>query len=89
MTQLVGFAIERRLTVPDSKEQKSLDERRRVLEWRVASANLSDAPLLPWLRNARARQRLANMRKLPREEDVCIALVREHGLPLEPPEEHR
>jgi len=89
MTQLVGFAIERRFAVPDSKEQKGLDERRRLLEWRVSSANMSDTPLLPWLRNARARDRLATMRALPREEDVCIALMREHGMPLEPPEEHR
>lgn len=85
MTQLVGFAVERRLTAPDSKEQRVLDERRRLLEWRVSSANISDTPLLPWLRNARARDRLATMRSLPREEDVCIALVREHGMPLEPP----
>lgn len=88
MTQLVGFAIERRLTAADSKEQKGLDERRRLLEWRVSSANMADTPLLPWLRNARARMRLAKMRALPREEDVCIALLREHGLPLEPPEDH-
>jgi hypothetical protein len=89
MTQLVGFAIERRLTAADSKERQGLDERRRLLEWRVSSAHLSDAPLLPWLRNARARDRLATMRTLPREEDVCIALAREQGLPLVPPEEHR
>jgi hypothetical protein len=89
MTQLVGFAIERRLTSADAKEQHSIAERRRLLEWRVSSANASDTPLLPWLRNARARTRLARMRALPREEDVCIALLREHGLPLEPPEEHR
>lgn len=89
MAQLVGFAIERRLMPPDSKEQRTLAERRRVLEWRVASANLSDSPLLPWLRNARARSRLAIMRAKPREEDAYIAILREHGMPLDPPEEHR
>jgi hypothetical protein len=89
MAQLVGFAIERRLSPQDSKEQRVLAERRRVLEWRVASANMSDSPLLPWLRNARARSRLATMRALPREEDACIAILREHGMPLEPPETHR
>ncbi len=89
MTQLVGFAIEKRLAAADSKEQRALAERRRLLEWRAASANVSDTPLLPWLRNARARSRLAKMRALPREEDVCIALVREHGMPLEPPEDRR
>jgi hypothetical protein len=89
MAQLVGFAIERRLTPQDSREQRLLAERRRVLEWRAASANLSDSPLLPWLRNARARSRLAIMRARPREEDACIAILREHGMPLDPPEDHR
>jgi hypothetical protein len=88
MTQLVGFAVEKRMTA-DSREQRAVAERRRLLEWRVSSANISDTPLLPWLRNARARSRLAKMRALPREEDVCIALLRDHGLPLEPPEDHR
>ncbi|MGO9995104.1 MAG: hypothetical protein ACLPTF_21685 [Steroidobacteraceae bacterium] len=89
LTQLVGFAIEKRLTPADSKEQRIIAERRRLLEWRVSSANISDTPLLPWMRNARARSRLAKMRAMPREEDVCIALLREHGMPLDPPEDHR
>jgi hypothetical protein len=29
------------------------------------------------------------MRAMPREEDVCIAILREHRMALEPPEEHR
>jgi hypothetical protein len=89
MTQLVGFAIEKRLMAADAHEQRVLAERRRVLEWRESSANISDTPLLPWLRNARARSRLAKMRAMPREEDVFTALVREHGMPLDPPEERR
>src|SRR5450631_2195189 len=89
MAQLVGFAIEKRLTPADSKEMRLIAERRRLLEWRTSSANISDTPLLPWLRNARARSRLAKMRAMPREEDVCIALLKEHGMPLDPPEEHR
>jgi hypothetical protein len=89
MAQLVGFAIEKRLMPPDSKEMRLIAERRRLLEWRASSANISDTPLLPWLRNARARSRLAKMRALPREEDVCIALLKEHGMPLDPPEERR
>jgi hypothetical protein len=89
LAQLVGFAIERRLTPSDSKEQRVLAERRRVLEWRLASANLSDSPLLPWLQNARARARLAIIRKTAREEDACSAIVRAHGMPLNPPEDHR
>jgi hypothetical protein len=89
LAQLVGFAIERRLTPSDGKEQRLLAERRRVLEWRLASANLSDSPLLPWLQNARARARLAIIRAMPREEDACSAIVRSHGMPLNPPEDHR
>jgi hypothetical protein len=89
LTQLVGFAIEKHLTSADSKEQRVIAERRRMLEWRASSANISDTPLLPWLRNARARSRLAKMRALSREEDVCIALLREHAMPLDPPEDHR
>jgi hypothetical protein len=89
LTQLVGFAVEKTLTPMDAKEQRVIAERRRRLEWRASSANISDTPLLPWLRNARARSRLAKMRALPREEDVDIALLKEHGIPLDPPEDHR
>jgi hypothetical protein len=89
MAQLVGFAIEKRLTAADGKESRVIAERRRLLEWRVSAANQSDTPLLPWLRNARARSRLAKMRVMPREEDVCTALLREHGMPLDPPEDRR
>ena len=78
-----------RLTPADSKEMRLIAERRRLLEWRASSANISDTPLLPWLGNARARSRLAKMRAMPREEDVCIALLKEHGMPLDPPEERR
>jgi len=89
MAQLVGFAIERRLTPADGKAARTIAERRRLLEWRVTTANQSDTPLLPWLKNARARSRLAKMRAMPREEDVCIAILREHKMPLEPPEDRR
>ncbi|HLZ99686.1 MAG TPA: hypothetical protein VKP66_17250 [Steroidobacteraceae bacterium] len=89
MAQLVGFAIEKRLMPADSKEVRLIAERRRLLEWRASAANFSDTPLLPWLRNARARSRLAKMRAMPREEDVYIALLKEHGIPLDPPQERR
>jgi hypothetical protein len=89
MAQLVGFAIEKRLTRADAKEYRTIAERRRLLEWRAASAKAADNPLLPWLRSARARSRLAKMRTLPREEDVSIALLNEHGMPLDPPEDRR
>ena len=86
--QMVGFSIERRLLAPDSKEARAIAERRHVLEWRVAAAAKFDSPLLPWTKNARARARLVQMRALPREEDVCIAILREHKMALDPPEVH-
>ena len=88
IAQLMGFGIEKRLLAPDSKEARAIAERRRVLEWRVTAAAKFDDPLLPWTKNARARARIAQMRALPREEDVCIAILREHKMALEPPEVH-
>lgn len=88
VAQLTGFNIEKHLLAPDSKEAHAVAERRHVLEWRVAAAARFDAPLLPWMKNARARTRLAQMRALPREEDVCIAILREHKVALDPPEVH-
>jgi hypothetical protein len=86
--QLAGFSIERRLHAPDSKEARAIAERRHVLEWRVAAAAKFDVALLPWTKNARARARLVQMRAMPREEDVCIAILREHKMALDPPEVH-
>jgi hypothetical protein len=83
--QVAGLHIEKRLQLADGKEARTLAERRRVLEWRESSANLDDG--LPWLRNAMARERIAAMRAAPREEDVDIAFLRKHRLPLDPPEE--
>lgn len=88
VAQLAGFSLERRLLAPDSKEARAIAERRHVLEWRVAAAAKLDNPLLPWTRNARARARLVQMHAMPREEDVCIAILREHKMALEPPEVH-
>jgi hypothetical protein len=86
--QMAGFSIERRLLAADGKETRAIAERRHVLEWRVAAAAKFDDPLLPWTKNAHARARLAHMRALPREEDVCIAILREHKMALDPPEVH-
>jgi hypothetical protein len=86
--QIAGFGIERRLHAPDSKEARAIAERRHLLEWRVATAAKFDTALLPWTKNAHARARLAQMRALPREEDVCIAILREHKMALDPPEVH-
>jgi hypothetical protein len=88
VAQMVGFSIERHLFAPDSKEARAIAERRHVLEWRVAAAAKFDDPLLPWTKNARARARLLHMRALPREEDVCIAILRQHKMALDPPEAH-
>jgi hypothetical protein len=89
IAQLTGLSIERRLVAPDGKEARAIAERRHVLEWRMSAAAQFDIPLLPWLINSRARSRLAHMRILPREEDVCIAILREHGMAIQPPEERR
>ena len=88
IAQLVGLSIEKRLRPSDGKEARSIAERRHVLEWRQAAAAESDGPQLPWTRNAHARVRLAHMRILTREEDVCIAILREHNVALDPPEVH-
>ncbi len=88
MTQMAGFGLERRLVPPDSKQARMVAERKRALEWRVSTANLFNEPILPWLRNARARAQIARMRAIAREEDVDIAILREHRMPIEPPEDH-
>ncbi len=88
VTQMLGFALEKRLAASDSREARLLADRRRVLEWRRTATAGFDSPLLPWTRNARARARLSLMRAMPREEDVCVAILREHNKPTEPPEAH-
>ena len=89
IVQMVGFSIEKRLVPPDSKEARNLAERRHLLEWRSAAAGKLDSSILPWTQNAHARTRLAEMRLRPREEDVFIALLREHKIAPEPAETHR
>ena len=84
--QLAGFSLERRLSPPESKEIRAVADHRHVLEWRVSTAGQIEEPLLPWLKNARARARIAEMRAMPREEDVDIAILRAHKMPLEPPD---
>jgi hypothetical protein len=86
VAQMAGFTLERRLSAPDGKAARSIAERRRVLEWRIATASRSDVPRFPWSTNALARARVAQMRAAPREEDVDIAILRKRRLPLEPPE---
>jgi hypothetical protein len=88
IAQMVGFGIEKRLVPTDGKEAKSLAAAKRLLEWRSAAAGKLDASILPWMQNARVRTRLAEMRVRPREEDVCIALLRQHKMALEPTENH-
>jgi hypothetical protein len=76
-TQIAGFGLERRLIGADRREAQLLQERRRLLESRVAALETQDAKASPASQNSRAHLRLAKMRALPREEDVCIALLRE------------
>jgi hypothetical protein len=88
IVQMVGFGIEKRLISADSKEAKALAERKHLLEWRLSAASKLDSSILPWTQSARTRTRLAQMRLRPREEDVCIALLRTHKMALEPLESH-
>ena len=83
--EYAGFAIARRYAPYQGREYRALTERRRVLMWRVATAAQFDSPLLPWLKSAHARWRLGRMRALNRQEDVVMAVLRDHGLPLDPP----
>jgi hypothetical protein len=89
IVQMVGFGIERRLIPADSREAKSLAERKHLLEWRLSAASKLDSSILPWTQSSRTRTRLAEMRLRPREEDVCIALLRKNQMALEPAESHR
>jgi hypothetical protein len=89
IVQMVGFGIERRIVPADSKEARSLAERKHLLEWRLAAAGKLDSAIMPWTQSSRTRARLAQMRLRPREEDVCIALLRENKMALEPAENHR
>ena len=84
VAQMAGFGIEKRLLAPDSKEARAVGERKNLLLWRMTAAAKFDMPLLPWLKNARARARLAQMRANPREEDVCIAILGEHRVANQP-----
>jgi len=86
MAEIAGLNIEKRFVAGDGREFRALSERRRVLDWRVAGADLFDAPMLPWLKDAHARWRVARMRSLRRDEDVLLAILREQGLPVDPPE---
>lgn len=85
LAQMAGLSIERRLASSDGKDVRAILERRRTLSWRMTASAEVDSPLLPWSKNARARWRLARMRTLPREEDVCIAILKDHHLVLYPP----
>jgi hypothetical protein len=88
LAQMAGLSIEKRLVAPDSKEGRAVAERRRVLEWRLTAAAKFDGSGLPWTKSARARARLARLQRLPREEDVCLEILREHKIGVDPPEVH-
>lgn len=85
LAQMAGLNMERRLVPADSKEARAILERRRTLTWRMTMAAQVESPMLPWSKNARARRRLSRMRAMPREEDVCIAILQDHNLVIDPP----
>ncbi len=88
VAQFAGFGIEKHLIAPDSREGRAIAERRHVLEWRAMMAARADSGVLPWLKNARARKRLAQMRASSRQEELFVAILREHKMALEPTEIH-
>jgi hypothetical protein len=88
VAQLAGFGIEKHLVAPDSKEGRAMNERRHLLEWRAMMAARADSGVLPGSKNARARQRLAQLRAARRQEDVFVAILRDNKMALEPTEFH-
>lgn len=82
--ELAGIAIEKHTVAQDSRESLALGERRRVLESLVSLAAKFDTPLLPWSKSTHARWHLDQMRALPREQDVLLAILREQGTPSMP-----
>ena len=88
IVQMVGFGIERRLVAPDSKEARSLAERRRMLEWRMSAAAKFDyADFALDAKCASAYAPRANAPAAARGRCLHCAL-REHKMPLEPAESH-
>ena len=59
-------------------------DRRKLLEWRVATAAGPESAAQAVMKSSAARLRLAKMRALPREEDVLLALLRDHKMPTKP-----
>jgi hypothetical protein len=86
VAQAAGFGMEKYLISPDSKEGRAMNERRHVLEWRAMMAARADSGVLPWSKNARARSRIAQMRKNSRQEDLYVEILREHRMALSPVE---
>ena len=84
-SQLEGYAIQRRLYAPDSKEARSATDHQKNLESRKATAGKFETAFLPWFNNRLALHRLALMRQFPREEDVLNAVLREHHINGETP----
>ena len=80
MAQYVGFAIEKRLNPGDARELRTIAERRRALERCVALAARA---------NVTARSRLAKMRAMPREEEVCTAILRGLRQSMHPAKDRR
>ena len=83
--QSLAYSIQMHLAPPETKLGRSLAERRKALDWRRGEFSKLGLPFLPWLRNRWVLRRLELMRQYSREEDLMIAVLREHRVPLDPP----
>lgn len=83
--ELAGIALERRTWPPESREARTLAERRRLLDWQQRTAERFDSPLLPWVRPRHTRWHLEQMRALHREQDVLLAVIQAQKTPASVP----
>jgi len=84
VSQGEGYAVQKRLFPPDSKEVRMAVEHQKNLESKMRAERKFETAFLPWFNNRLALHRLALMRQFPREEDVMNAVLREHHINGEP-----
>jgi hypothetical protein len=78
VSQMEGYAIQKRLFPVDSKDARIAAEHQKTLESRMRAERKFETAFLPWFNNRLAVHRLALMRQFAREEDVMNAVLREH-----------
>jgi hypothetical protein len=83
--QSLAYSIQTHLAPPETKLGRNLAERRKALDWRRGEFSKFGLPFLPWSKNRWALRRMDLMRQYSREEDLMIAVLREHRVPLDPP----